>query len=259
MPSRDWANAAVNVLYRDETYQNLHAAHLQFCSPTRFILYKKQLKQPQGFGGRTITGSLTKTMLHDVDGGWSIEPRPLLRPPTLHRTLPSAWLDITSSASRPLVHSNEVSSWLPELRTLALGGNDITMPVYDALQSVIGFSSLQVLDLSGNALSGDMEHSFDLHYCEGGSLGSCESTATKTGASDMAIVLLASNRIEGGVGAILLPRSMSVLTVSDNLLHGPVPDDFSQLSVLMAGEKRREIPGGRVRAGGRETRTTSIR
>lgn len=114
------------------------------------------------------------------------------------------------------------------------------MPAYDAIQSVIGFASLQVLDLSGNALSGNMEHSFDLYYCEGGSLGSCDSTATKTGASDIAIVLLASNRIEGGLDTVLLPRSMSVLTVSDNLLNGPVPADFSQLSVFMAGEKHWE-------------------
>eukprot|EP00903_Cladosiphon_okamuranus_P019409 g17845.t1 len=150
-------------------------------------------------------------------------------------TLPSAWIaDTSSSTSHPLVHSNEVSSWLPELRTLALGGNNITMPAYDAIQSVIGFASLQVLDLSGNALSGNIENAFDLHYCEGGSLGSCDSIVAKTGASDMAIVLLASNRIEGRLDEIVLPGSVSVLTVSDNLLHGPVPDDFSQLSVFLA-------------------------
>lgn len=163
---------------------------------------------------------------------------------TLYRTLPSAWLDTGSSTAYPLVHSNEVSSWLPELRTLALGANDITMPAYHAIQSVVGFASLQVLDLSGNALSGNVEHAFDLYHCEGGSLGSCDSTATKTGASDMAIVLLASNRIEGALDETLLPGSMSVLTVSDNLLYGSVPDYFSQLSVFMAGERRRGVASG---------------
>ena len=114
------------------------------------------------------------------------------------------------------------------------------MPVYDAIQSVVGFESLQTLDLSGNILNGDLEQSFELHYCEDGDLGTCDSTAFKTGASNMAIVLLASNLIEGGLDAMSLPRSLSVLTVSDNMLHGPVPDDFSQLSVFMAGEKYRE-------------------
>lgn len=176
---------------------------------------------------------------------------------TLHRTLPSAWLDTSSSSTaHPLVHLNEVSSWLPELRTLALGGNDITMPAYHAIQSAIGFASLQLLDLSGNALSGNMEHAFDLYHCEGGILGSCDSTATKTGASDMAIVLLASNRIEGALDETLLPGSMSVLTVSDNLLHGPVPDDFSQLSVFMAGERRRDV--GREGQEGRMGKNTKF-
>lgn len=125
------------------------------------------------------------------------------------------------------------------------------MPVYDALQSVISFASLQVLDLSGNALSGDMEQLFHLHYCEGGSLGACASTASKTGGSTMVIALLTSNTIEGGLETNSLPRSLSVLTVSDNLLHGPVPDDFSQLSVFMAGEKRRGMMGGRHGVGSR--------
>lgn len=133
----------------------------------------------------------------------------------------------------------EVSLWLPELRTLALRGNAIAMPVYDALQSVISFASLQVLDLSGNALSGDMEQIFRMHYCEGGGLSACDSTASKVGGSSWAITLLSSNEIEGGLEENSLPRSLSVLTVSDNLLHGPVPDDFSQLSVFMAGKKRR--------------------
>lgn len=113
------------------------------------------------------------------------------------------------------------------------------MSVYHALQSVISFGSLQVLDLSGNALSGDMEQLFHLHFCKGGNLSACDSTTSKAGGSNLVIALLTSNIIEGGLEDNSLPRSLSVLTVSDNLLHGPVPDDFSQLSVFMAGKKCR--------------------
>ncbi|CAN0437806.1 unnamed protein product, partial [Laminaria digitata] len=132
-------------------------------------------------------------------------------------------------------------SWLPELRTLDLGGNNIVMTVYAAMQSVVGLPSLQVLDLSSNALTGNLEGSFDLHYCdfdEGGSLsgggggGTCNTAVTKTRSSSLVIVLLASNLIGGGLEADSLPRSLSVLTLSDNLLHGPVPEDYSQLSVF---------------------------
>lgn len=231
-----------NKTYAPRLNIQLESVTKQFCiiyhvrTSTRISFPKdmqEYMKQNKG-NGLIPSGSLKQTMRM-----WAvrIEPRPSLRP-TLHRTLPSAWLDTSSSFSHPLVHSNEVSSWLPELRTLALGGNDITMPAYDAIQSVIGFASLQVLDLSGNALSGNMEHSFDLNFCEGGNSVSCDSTAISTGASDVVVLLLASNRIDGGLDAISLPGSLSVLTVSDNLLHGPVPVEFSQLSVFMAGERR---------------------
>ena len=112
------------------------------------------------------------------------------------------------------------------------------MTVYAALQSVIGLPSLQVLDLSGNALSGDPEGSFDLHYCEGGSLSACDTTALESRVSSLAILLLASNLIAGELEEDSLPRSLSVLTLSENLLHGPVPDDYSQLSVFFAGETK---------------------
>lgn len=112
------------------------------------------------------------------------------------------------------------------------------MSVYLALQSVIGFTSLQMLDLSGNFLDGSMDQSLDLHFCDGIGVDACDSTGVKTGASAIAIVLLASNLIEGGLTSSL-PRSLSVLTVSDNQLSGPVPEDYSQLSVFMAGEKKR--------------------
>lgn len=157
------------------------------------------------------------------------------------RTLPSAWLEVNSSDTRPLVHSGEVSAWLPELRTLALSNNNITMSVYLALQSVISLSSLQTLDFSGNALSGNMEGSLEAYYCEGGDLNACD-TAILSTRSVLTILLLASNFIEGGLQADALPRSLFVLTLSENMLYGPVPEDFSQLSVFFAGEESLEAP-----------------
>lgn len=166
----------------------------------------------------------------------------MMTPPMQCRTLPASWLDdvkssSSSSTSHTLVHSKQVSSWLPELRTLALGSNNITMTVYRALQSVITLPSLQSLDLSDNVLSGTLEGSFELYYCAGGSLDDCDSAELKTGASTVAVLLLASNFIEGGLEKVdTLPRSLSVFTISDNLLHGPVPEEISQLSVFFAGE-----------------------
>lgn len=153
------------------------------------------------------------------------------------RTLPFAWLDVNSSTSYPLLHYTEASHWLPKLRTLSLGSNNIDMTVYRALQSIVGFSSLQALDLSHNALTGELRGSFDRYYCEGGGLNACNSAVVKTGASLLAIVLLASNFIEGGLKVEALPRSLTVFTVSDNLLQGPVPEDYSQLSAFFAGKK----------------------
>lgn len=113
------------------------------------------------------------------------------------------------------------------------------MTVYHALQSVTSLSSLQTLDLSENALSGDFEGCFELRYCEENdsllSPNACDATIVKTGASVLAVLLLASNVIEGELKEGALPSSLSVMTVSDNFLHGPVPDDFSQLSVFFAG------------------------
>lgn len=135
------------------------------------------------------------------------------------------------------MHSTQVSSWLPELRTLALGSNNITMTLYRALQSIITLPSLQMLDLSDNVLSGTLGGSFELYYCAGGGLDDCDSAELKAGASVMAVLLLASNLIEGELEKVdTLPRSLSVLTLSDNLLHGPVAENFSQLSVFYAGE-----------------------
>lgn len=152
------------------------------------------------------------------------------------RVLPSAWLDVRTSTAHPLVHTDEVSTWLPKLRTLALGNNAITMTVYLAIQSIIGLPSLQMLDLSGNALSGELYDVFNLYYCEGGSLGGCESALRSSRAISLTTLLLAANEIEGTLEAVPLPESLSVLSVSNNQLQGAVPEDYSQLSVFFAGE-----------------------
>lgn len=152
------------------------------------------------------------------------------------RMLPSAWLNARTSTTHPVVHIDEVSTWLPKLRTLALGNNAITMTVYLALQSIIGLPSLQTLDLSVNALSGELDDVFDVYHCDGGSLGDCESALRSSRAISLTTLLLAANEIEGTLEAVRLPESLFVLSVSNNQLQGPVPEDYSQLSVFFAGE-----------------------
>ncbi|CAN0004076.1 unnamed protein product, partial [Hapterophycus canaliculatus] len=181
---------------------------------------------------------LSRNELSSFPSRWGAEASSLrhlwLQQNNISGTLPSTWLDVSSNTSFPAIHVDETHPWLPELRTLAVGGNAITMSVYQALQSAISFASLQMLDLSSNILSGSMDQSFDLHYCDGVGSDACDTTVVKTGASTMAIVLLSSNLIEGELRTSSLPRSLSVLTVSDNLLIGPVPEDYAQLSVFMA-------------------------
>ncbi|CAM9498693.1 unnamed protein product [Scytosiphon promiscuus] len=193
-----------------------------------------------GFGAmpNLVVLDLSKNELSSFPASWGANASSLrhlsLQDNNISGELPSAWLGVSSSTSFPVIHTEEIHPWLPELRTLAVGSNAITMPVYLALQAVIGFASLQVLDFSGNVLSGSMDQSFDLHFCDAAGSDPCESTVVKTGASAMAIVLLASNLIDGELEAISLPKSLSVLTVSANLLHGPVPEGYSQLAVFMA-------------------------
>lgn len=165
---------------------------------------------------------------------------------THNRMLPSEWLDLNdtaASSSYPLLHSEEFSTWLPGLRTLSLGSNNITMTVYQALQSCMGLQSLQSLDLSNNVLTGTLEGAFDWYYCQEDDSGNSGSSAYVTEALRsstsvvLAILFLGSNFMSGALEEeSALPSSLSVLTVSDNLLYGPVPDDFSQLAVFFVGE-----------------------
>lgn len=97
-----------------------------------------------------------------------------------------------------------------------------------------------MLDLSENALTGTLEGAFDLYYCEESTnSGVCRTAGFKVGASTLTVLLLSSNYISGGLTEIVetLPLSLSVLTASDNLLEGLVPEEFSQLVVFFAGEE----------------------
>lgn len=152
------------------------------------------------------------------------------------RSLPAGWLGVNDTKSYPLVHVAEVSTWLPGLRTLSLGSNNIDMTLYDALQSIVGLASLQTVDFSNNTLSGTFEESFTMYYCQEGTSGACDSAGVKTGASSLTILLLASNTISGELQMETLPASLNVLTASDNLLEGRVPDSFSQLLAFFAGK-----------------------
>lgn len=109
------------------------------------------------------------------------------------------------------------------------------MTAYDALQSVIGWSSLQILDLSNNELSGTLEGSFERHYCREGGVGACEFSGIKMGASVLSIVLLASNAITGELLSVNLPPLLSILSISGNMLHGALPGAYAQLLIFFAG------------------------
>lgn len=137
------------------------------------------------------------------------------------------------------MHVAEESAWLPQLRTLSLRDNTINATVHDTLQSVIGWSTLQTLDLRNNLLSGTLDGSLDMYYCEDEASGACGAVGVRSGGSSLATLLLSSNLISGELRETMLPSSLLVLTLSNNLLHGAVPDSFSQLRVFLASEKAR--------------------
>lgn len=86
---------------------------------------------------------------------------------SLNRSLPIAWLEVNDSMTYPLVHLQQVSGWLPELRSMLLGGNYLNSTAYTMIQTMATFKSLQTLDLSENALTGSVEAALDIFYCDG--------------------------------------------------------------------------------------------
>ncbi|CAN0377750.1 unnamed protein product, partial [Discosporangium mesarthrocarpum] len=51
------------------------------------------------------------------------------------------------------------------------------------------------------------------------------------------VLLLGSNKLSGELGGGALPRHLDILTLSDNRLQGPIPEDYGRLHVFHAGER----------------------
>ncbi|CAM9696987.1 unnamed protein product, partial [Hapterophycus canaliculatus] len=157
-------------------------------------------------------------------------------------TLPADWLDINDSGSvsstHPPVHLHYTSSWLPELRSLLLGGNRINATGYTTLETVANWRSLQTLDLSDNALSGSVEDALSLYYyCDGSGTSGCGGNMSSVAAPLLRVLKLDGNYLKG-----LLPQAMDtssrkidVFDVADNRdIVGEVPSSYSELLMLFA-------------------------
>lgn len=97
------------------------------------------------------------------------------------------------SSTHQSLHLQSTSSWLPELRSLLLGGNNINESGHTILQTVANWRSLQTLDLSENALTGSVEDSLaPYYYCDGSGGMGCGGNATS-----IAVPLLRLLRLDG--------------------------------------------------------------
>lgn len=108
--------------------------------------------------------------------------------------LPAAWLEVESSSSAyQWVHLQSTSSWLPELRSLLLGGNNINGSGYAVLQTLANWRSLQTLDFSENALTGSVEDALaPYYYCDGSGGTGCGGNT-----SSIAVPLLRVLKLDG--------------------------------------------------------------
>lgn len=113
--------------------------------------------------------------------------------------LPAAWLEEdTSSSAYQSVHLQSISSWLPELRSLLLGGNNISGTGYVVLQMLANWRSLQTLDLSDNALSGSVEDTLaPYYYCDGSGGTGCGGNASSTSVPLLRVLKLDGNNLTG--------------------------------------------------------------
>lgn len=115
--------------------------------------------------------------------------------------LPDAWLEVndsSSSADVP-VHLQFASSWLPELRSLLLGGNSINATGHAILQTVANWRSLQTLDLSDNALTGSVEDALTpYYYCDGSGGTGCGGGISSVAAPLLRVLKLDGNNLTGG-------------------------------------------------------------
>lgn len=113
------------------------------------------------------------------------------------RSLPEAWLDANDSFAYPVVHLQSTSSWLPELRSLLLGGNSMSLTGYTALQTIVNWEYLQALDLSDNALTGSVEDALTLYVCEGSGSTECGANTSSVGAPFLRVLKLDGNALTG--------------------------------------------------------------
>lgn len=104
---------------------------------------------------------------------------------------------MNDSSTYPLVHLQSISPWLPELRTLLLGGNNINSTGYMALQTIANWKSLQTCDLSENALTGHVEKALTLYYCDGSGSTGCGANISSVAAPSLRILKLDGNNLTG--------------------------------------------------------------
>lgn len=99
-----------------------------------------------------------------------------------------------------MVHLVSQSPWLPELRTLVLRGNALNATAYMAFQAVVSLKSLQTLDLGENALTGPIEDTLTLLYCEADETGgssTCNEQATGVAGPLLRVVTVDGNNLTG--------------------------------------------------------------
>ena len=78
-----------------------------------------------------------------------------------------------------------------------LGANDMSSTGYSALQTVVRWRSLQILDLSDNALTGSVEDALTLYVCEGLGSAECGANTSSVGAPSLRVLKLDGNALTG--------------------------------------------------------------
>lgn len=117
-----------------------------------------------------------------------------------YSSLPDAWLEVNDSSSLAdtPVHLKFASSWLPELRSLLLGGNSINATGNAILQKVANWRPLQMLDLSDNFLTGSVEDALTLYYyCDGSGGTGCGGSISSVSTPLLRVLKLDGNKLTG--------------------------------------------------------------